>query len=225
MNPPTLARRPPAARVARKRVAPAAASDVASAPSTLDKIVDAAAHLFATRGYIYSTLDDVAAHAGFTKGAVYYYFKDKESLLVQVLEHIEARSIDTTARAVAELDGAAAKQLETFVKFQTRWAARYPEDLAVLMLMSAETAHTSPKVRAQVQGVYAKLAATLETIIETGKRSGEFNKRQDTRDTVLYLQAVHDGNMMIWYRSGTEPEIGRRLARVTLSGFLKAVAG
>jgi hypothetical protein len=76
-----------------------------------------------------------------------------------------------------------------------------------------------------VQGIYAKLAATLETIIETGKRSGEFNKRQDTRDTVLYLQAVHDGNMMIWYRSGTEPEIGRRLARVTLSGFLKAVAG
>ncbi len=41
----------------------------------------------------------------------------------------------------------------------------------------------------------------------------------------FFLQAVHDGNMMIWYRSGTEPEIGRRLARVTLSGFLKAVAG
>jgi hypothetical protein len=63
----------------------------------------------------------------------------------------------------------------------------------------------------------------LEQIIEDGKRSGEFSKRQETRDTVLYLQSVHDGNMMIWYRSGTDPEIGRRLAKVTLSGFLKTV--
>ena len=58
-------------------------------------------------------------------------------------------------------------------------------------------------------------------IIDHGKDSGEFSRRQETRDTVLYLQAVHDGNMMIWYRSGIDPEIGRRLAKATLAGFLK----
>ena len=71
--------------------------------------------------------------------------------------------------------------------------------------------------------IYAKLGALLEEIIEDGKRSGEFSKAQEARDTVLYLQAVHDGNMMIWYRSGIDPETGRRLARVTLTGFLKTV--
>jgi AcrR family transcriptional regulator len=172
---------------------------------------------------VHSTLDDVAALAGFTKGAVYYYFKDKESLLLEVLQRIEMRSIDTTIANVQERGGSATERLEGFVKYQTRWAAQHPRDLAVLMLVSAETAHTSQRVRAQVVTTYSKLSAFLEELIEDGKRSGEFSRKQETRDTVLYLQAVHDGNMMIWYRSGIDPEIGRRLAKATLSGFLKTV--
>ena len=91
------------------------------------------------------------------------------------------------------------------------------------MLVSAETARTSERVRTQVLTTYSKLSAFLEELIDDGKRSGEFSEKQETRDTVLYLQAVHDGNMMIWYRSGIDPEIGRRLAKATLSGFLKTV--
>lgn len=191
--------------------------------STTDKILEAAAEFFASHGYVNSTLDDVAALAGFTKGAVYYYFKDKESLLVEVLKRIEVRSIDTTTAKIAERGGPAAQRLELFVRYQTRWAAQHPRDLAILMLVSAETAHTSQRVRAQVLKIYRKLGDTLEEIIETGKKSGEFSRKLETRDTVLYLQAVHDGNMMIWYRSGTDPEIGRRLASATLVGFLRAV--
>jgi AcrR family transcriptional regulator len=191
--------------------------------TTTDKILEAAAEFFASHGYVDSTLDDVAALAGFTKGAVYYYFKDKESLLLEVLKRIEVRSIDTTTEKVLQQGGSATGRLELFVRAQTGWAAQHPRDLAILMLVSAETAHTSQRVRTQVLKIYRKLGKLLEDIIEDGKRSGEFSRNQETRDTVLYLQAVHDGNMMIWYRSGTDPEIGRRLARVTLSGFLKTV--
>jgi AcrR family transcriptional regulator len=190
---------------------------------TTDKILEAAAEFFASHGYVHSTLDDVAALAGFTKGAVYYYFKDKESLLLEVLQRIAMRSIDTTIANVQERGGSATDRLEGFVRYQTRWAAQHPRDLAVLMLVSAETAHTSEHVRAQVHTIYRKLSAFLEELIEDGKRSGEFSRKQETRDIVLYLQAVHDGNMMIWYRSGTDPEIGRRLAKATLSCFLKTV--
>lgn len=190
---------------------------------TTDKILEAAAEFFASHGYVNSTLDDVAALAGFTKGAVYYHFKDKQSLLLEVLKRIEQRSIDTTAAKVNERGGPAAERLELFVRHQTRWAAQHPRDLAILMLVSAETAYTSQRVRTQVLKIYRKLGALLEEIIENGKLSGEFSRSQETRDTVLYLQAVHDGNMMIWYRSGTDPEIGRRLARATLTGFLRTV--
>lgn len=188
----------------------------------MDKIVEAARELFAQQSYANSTLDDVAKRAGFTKGAVYYYFKDKESLLVEVLNRIEVRSIDATIKMVNE-HADAAGQLQTFVANQTRWAGKYPEDLALMMYMSVEAAYTSPRVRARVRGFYDKLAVTLEGIIDTGKKSGEFRSPQTTRDLALYLQAVHDGNMMIWFRSGTDPEIGRRLTKATMAGFLHAV--
>ena len=41
------------------------------------------------------------ALAGFTKGAVYYYFKDKESLLVEVLKRIERTSMATNPAAAS----------------------------------------------------------------------------------------------------------------------------
>lgn len=227
-SPPPAHRDPPGRVPARTQRANARAAGVGleftqSNLPTTDKILEAAAELFASHGYVHSTLDDVAALAGFTKGAVYYYFKDKESLLLEVLQRIETRSIDTTIANVQERGGSATGRLEAFVRYQTRWAAQHPRDLAVLMLVSADTVHTSERARAQVLTIYSKLSAFLEEIIEDGKRSGEFSKKQETRDTVLYLQAVHDGNMMIWYRSGTDPEIGRRLAKATLAGFLKTV--
>ena len=71
------------------------------------------------------------------------------------------------------------------MRYQTQWAAQHPRDLVILMLVSAETAHTSERVRAQVLKIYRKLGKLLEELIEDGKRSGEFSRKQETRDTVL----------------------------------------
>ena len=73
--------------------------------------------------------------------------------------------------------------------------------------------------------IYRKLGGFLETIIDAGKSTGEFSTQQNTKDIVLYLEAVHDGNMLLWYRSGNDPEIGRKLTRATLNGFAHAVQG
>lgn len=218
------ARSPGASPKASARGSHAARGARAPVHSTA-RILEAAVHLFATRGYASSTLEEVAAKAGFTKGAVYYYFKSKERLLLEVLSAIEQRSIDATTEAVRRDGGTPADQLVNFVRHQTRWAARHPKDLAIVVLLSIETASTKSKVRTKMLGMYAKISRLLEEIIDAGKLAGEFSTDQETKDTALYLQAVHDGNMMIWYRSGTDPEIGRKLTRATFSGFLHAVKG
>lgn len=219
---PVVSKRRPSTKGASAAAKPVEKA-VPEAPPSTSRIIEAAVHLFATHGYASSTLEEVAAMAGFTKGAVYYYFKSKERLLLEVLQAIEARSIDATILAVKAHGGTPSEQLDHFVRCQTRWAAQHPEDLAIVMLMSIETARTKSKVKTQMLKMYGKLAKILESIIEAGKKAGEFTSDQDTKDTVLYLQAVHDGNMMIWYRSGTDPEIGRKLTRATLSGFAHAV--
>ena len=58
-------------------------------------LVDAAAFVFAARGFEGATMDEIAAEAGFTRGAVYSNFADKADLFLAVLdERLEARAAE-----------------------------------------------------------------------------------------------------------------------------------
>lgn len=61
---------------------------------TRDYLLEAAARVFAERGFHGASLDEVAAAAGFTKGAVYSNFKNKEDLFLALLEANQQREMD-----------------------------------------------------------------------------------------------------------------------------------
>jgi AcrR family transcriptional regulator len=60
---------------------------------TRARLLEAAARVYARRGFNGATLDEVAAEAGFTKGAVYGHFGSKENLLLALLDEHLARQI------------------------------------------------------------------------------------------------------------------------------------
>src|SRR4051794_16369585 len=53
---------------------------------TREKLLDAAAQVFAEKGYASSSMDDIAAAAGMTKGALYWNFEGKEALFHALIE-------------------------------------------------------------------------------------------------------------------------------------------
>ncbi len=65
---------------------------------TRDRLLDAAAAVFAAHGYHGASVTDVAAAAGLTKGAVYSNFRSKEELFLELLD----RNVD---EVVALIDG------------------------------------------------------------------------------------------------------------------------
>jgi AcrR family transcriptional regulator len=65
---------------------------------TRERLLAAAASVYARSGVSGATLDDVAAEAGFTKGAVYSQFGSKENLLVALLhEHLAQQTAEQIA--------------------------------------------------------------------------------------------------------------------------------
>jgi AcrR family transcriptional regulator len=60
---------------------------------TRARLLQAAAVLYAQRGFGGATLDEVAAQAGLTKGAVYDHFGNKENLLLALMEEYLAGQI------------------------------------------------------------------------------------------------------------------------------------
>jgi AcrR family transcriptional regulator len=75
--------------------------------ATRARLLDAAARVYAARGFAGATLDDVAEEAGLTKGAVYGHFGSKDNLLVALMEEYLAAEI--------------AEQVALFDRHETTW--------------------------------------------------------------------------------------------------------
>ncbi|HUI48134.1 MAG TPA: helix-turn-helix domain-containing protein, partial [Acidimicrobiia bacterium] len=60
---------------------------------TKDALLDAAASVFAKRGFHGASLDEIAETAGYTRGAIYKHFADKEELLHQVCVRLNERML------------------------------------------------------------------------------------------------------------------------------------
>ena len=71
-------------------------------------LLDAAADVFAERGYALATIDEIAAAAGYSKGAVYWHFDGKDDLIFTLLEERVDRpmreSMDLFASAPPDQD-------------------------------------------------------------------------------------------------------------------------
>ena len=196
-----------------------------SSEKSIETLKSAAVKLFASRGYANTSLEDIANAAGFTKGAVYYHFKAKKNLLLDMLEDIEARSIGIADPAVRALNGTVADKVVLFNRLQARWASECPNDLAILLLTSIESARKPTTVARRVAAIYSKIEALLSDILEEGKRTGEIASAASVEDAVLGIMAIHDGNMLLWYRSGCHPVMGRKLTLAARHLSLQQVHG
>jgi AcrR family transcriptional regulator len=74
---------------------------------TRAQLLEAAANLYARRGFGGATLEEVASEAGYTKGAVYAHFGSRENLLLALVEEHLASEI--------------AEQLELFDRARVTW--------------------------------------------------------------------------------------------------------
>ena len=125
------------ARPRRSRGRPPASTEGADSRT---RLLDAAASVFAAKGYRAATVDEVAAAAGLSKGTFYWNFKSKEDLFQTLLEE----RIDRPARALMEITRTAPAnratasdvsaglarlltgERETLMLLQEYWAARDP---------------------------------------------------------------------------------------------------
>jgi AcrR family transcriptional regulator len=108
---------------------------------TRDQILEAAADVFARRGFHGTSLDAVAEEAGFSRGAVYYNFADKEELFLELLDRRCAERAQDLRALFADTDEddveatsrqvrvAAANALEAMTG-DPEWRALYLEFLA-----------------------------------------------------------------------------------------------
>ena len=115
---------------------------------TRRRLLDAAAKVFAAKGYRGAAIDDVAEEAGYTKGAVYAHFRTKEALYLALI-----REQDLSSLAAAEALFAAEPDPDRRLAAMNERAAAQLRDRDLLMLGYEMVSHAArdPKLRRELR--------------------------------------------------------------------------
>jgi AcrR family transcriptional regulator len=98
-----------------------------------ERLLDAAAHVFAEHGFRGASVDDVAARAGVTKGALYWNFPSKQELFFALLDE----RVDSRVRSLLEQFEAASSE-EDPAAAVSRGVADVVDDERQLVLLMQE---------------------------------------------------------------------------------------
>ncbi len=207
------------------RVLPRPSTKKAQREASMENLLGAALRLFVSQGYRHTSVEEIAEAARLTKGAVYFYFRNKDALLLALLDRVETILVDRMRERVAAAGPAASDQLVAFVHGQAQLGVDSADDVLLLILMSFEFSGPGGAIERRVRGIYDKLYAAIEAIIELGKKRGEFRNDIRSREQAAIVMAGHDGTFLEWYRrrdAFNGAELTRALRTTMLTGLAKS---
>lgn len=145
-------------------------------PASLYK---AALKSFCENGFRATKLEDVAEQAGVSKGTIYRYFKGKDDLLLQSIDHVRQAYRKELDEFLTTLDGSHEKRLRAILIRvwelfqQPRWGR-------MQLLLYGEVANEFPDFFKEFsRDTPHKLLHVLVVEIEAGVRTGEFRSGID----------------------------------------------
>ena len=140
-------------------------------------ILDAARLEFAEFGLGGARVDRIAERAGVNKRLIYYYFENKESLFLAVLEHAY-ESIRGEERMLNLSQVEPIEAIRRLIAFTWNYYIAHPE---FLTLLNSENLHRARHLKqsTKVRSMHSPLVATIADVLERGHKAGVFRAGVD----------------------------------------------
>jgi AcrR family transcriptional regulator len=158
--------------------------------ATRQRLVAAAAEVFAERGYDGAGVQEIARRAGLTTGAIYSRYSGKAELLRDAIAENSTDELDELFNQhrfeghVSDVIRVAGSHLVE------RTARQATEPAAALLLEAFVAARRDPEIRTVVKDLLEDRAGRLAEIIEAAKADGSVDPAVDTDAAVRFCHAV-----------------------------------
>ena len=182
------------------------------------EIIEAAARVFAERGFHGATTQDIADVLGIRQASLYYYFPSKEGALELVCLQGVGGFFEV-AKAIAAGPGTAAEKLIRLVKSHLSPLVDRSDFVRVFL---NERQHLPAESRRRIGKWSRGLERVFEDVFKEGVRRGEFRSDLDTRLAALATLGMANA-VANWYRKEDVPveRISAEFARLVIDGVLK----
>ena len=185
------------------------------------QIIEAAARVFAERGFHGATTQDIADVLGIRQASLYYYFPSKEGALELVCLQGVAGFVEV-AKSIAAGPGTAADKLVRLVKSHLSPLSDRSDFVRVFL---NDRQHLPAESRRRIGKWSRNLERVYEDVLKEGVRRGEFRSDLDTRLAVLAILGMAN-SAANWYakEEASLDRIAAEFSRLLLSGTVRTPA-
>ncbi|HOU54192.1 MAG TPA: TetR/AcrR family transcriptional regulator [Myxococcota bacterium] len=192
-----------------------------------DRLLDAAARVFESRGYRSARIEDIARGAGVAVGTVYKYFPGKADLILE-LQYRRLVAVCEEVEALARREGAFCDKVRTYVERFVAFGAESRGFFETLrespQFVQESVAAHGDKVR-RMHEVLDRIMGELATLMEQGIREGTL-RPQSPEDLAQALLGLARGLTLRRFRQSRDLEdLSARILDLFLHGAASRTGG
>lgn len=177
---------------------------------TKAQILAAATSVFAQKGFAGASMNDIVRAAGLSKGGVYWHFKSKDDIITAIFDQHFGLLI-TQLDQILAADGSAATKLMQLIagagQQSETWVAQFPWPMEFYALAARDEALNKLMIR-----YFRAYGQRLVSLVKQGMAEGEF-RAVDPVDTVITLEALFEGILLLWAMDPTQFDLSRQVER------------
>jgi AcrR family transcriptional regulator len=162
---------------------------------TRERLLAAAAEVFAEKGYDRAGVQEIAHRAGFTTGAIYGRFRGKADLLLAAMESQSDDEFEALF-AKKKLEGFEGKVTNILATVGSHLVTDEFDNGQALLLEAFVAARRDPEVAGMLRRAVECRADEMTELIDEAKRTGAIDPSLDTLAVVRFCHAVGLGFLL-----------------------------
>ena len=175
-------------------MAQATVGEEQASATTRDRILAAAAEVFAERGYEGAAVSDIARRAGFTTGAIYGRFRDKAELLLEVVRGVLESQQEAAVLAAAGGDNGVSSR---FAELVGEFVDADREASRALVLEAHVAARRDETVGALLRNFQSERLTALRDLVADAQKRGEVAADLDPTTVATLFLAIPLGIVLL----------------------------
>ena len=179
-----------------------------SSRKRLSEVTDAAARVFAQRGYHGASTQDIADVLGIRQASLYYYFESKEA----ALEAVCASGVEDYAVRAQQIARSGETGSEKVARLVIQHLAPITERLDYTLVFLRERRFLPLPARKRIRAIEQRYERIIQRIIQQAVAAGEFRADLDARMATLALLGLGN-SAALWFGR----ESGVTFERITRS--------
>jgi AcrR family transcriptional regulator len=178
------------------------------------KIIEAAYHLFLTRGYRGTTMDEIAGALGVTKPAIYQYFPGKEDLYAAVAERSrqELKGILERSYQNRDIRGGSEALFDAISRYAPQYQGMYSE----MMLIAPH----NERIRLILEEDLREDVLVIERFIARQQETEFVSCRLNARMLAVAFHAMVNG-LLLDIMAGMDREEAKKIWIITVEALIR----